>query len=131
MIKEVNMFDILNNKNFELYIIKKYINPQCEGIEEFYEDINRIKYIKRLLGRYHTKGYLRERLILNHIIILNNVFGSEACCRILFFKIEKRFHSYIKSFLHYLNYLPKKIPEISLEEISTDHKIDNILRNLK
>jgi len=125
------MFDILTDKNFEMYTIKKYTNPQCESIEEFYEDLSRIKYIKRLLGRYHTKGSLKERLLLNHIIILNNVFGSEACCRILFFKIEKQFHCYIKSFLDYLNYLPKTIPEINLEEIPTDHKIDSILRNLK
>ena len=125
------MFDKLTKKNFEMYSMKMYINPQCEDIEEFYEDMNRIKYIKRLLGRYHNKGLLRERLVLNHIIILNNLFGSEACCRILFFKIESKFHLYLKSFLQYLKYLPKEIPEVELDEIPMDHKIKKLLEGLE
>ena len=125
------MFDKLTKKNFEMYSMKMYINPHCEDIEEFYEDMNRIKYIKRLLGRYHNKGLLRERLVLNHIIILNNLFGSEACCRILFFKIENKFHLYLKYFLQYLKYLPKEIPEVELDEIPMDHKIIKLLEELK
>ena len=125
------MFDKLTKKNFEMYSMKMYINPQCEDIEEFYEDMNRIKYIKRLLGRYHNKGLLRERLVLNHIIILNNLFGSEACCRILFFRIERKFHLYLKEFLQYLQYLPKEIPEVELDEIPMDHKVKKILEELK
>jgi len=124
-------FSIINKQNFEMYVMKMYNNPQCNDMEEFYEDVNRIKYIKRLLGRYHNKGLLKERLVLNHIIILNNVFGSNACCRILFYKIDKKFHSYLKSFLSYLKFLPYSIPEADCDEIPTDHKIDKMLEKMK
>ena len=110
-----------------MYAIKKYTNPQCTNIDEFNEDLNRIKYIKRLLGRYNTKGNLKERLILNHIIIMNNVFGTHACSRILFYKLEPKFHSYLKTFLHFLNYLPTIIPEADLNKIPLDHKIQKTL----
>jgi len=124
-------FNELNKKNFMMYMMKYYRNPQCTDIEEFKEDINRIKYIKRLLGRYEKTGNLRVRLILNHIIILNNVFGPEVSSRILFFKIENKFHSYLKSFLQYLKYLPPiGFPEIELDKINTDHIIDKILKEL-
>jgi hypothetical protein len=124
-------FTKLTKNNYEMYIMKMYTNPQCSDIEEFNEDMNRIKYIKRLLGRYHIKGHLRERLVLNHIIILNNVFGSEACCRILFYNLSNIFHPYLKSFLNYLKYLPVSIPEIEIDNIPTDHKIDKMLENMK
>lgn len=106
-----------------------YSNPQCESMEEFQEDMNRIKYIKRLLGKYEKGGLLRTRLILNHIVVLNNVFGPEACCRILFYKIEDRFHSYLKSFLQHLQYLPQSIPEVDISVIPFDHKIQTTLKN--
>ena len=61
-------FKYLNNNNFAMYSMKMYNNPQCENLEEFYEDMNRIKYIKRLLGKYEKSGDLRTRLILNHLI---------------------------------------------------------------
>jgi len=124
-------FKSLDKNNFMMFAMKMYTNPQCLGMDEFYEDLNRIKYIKRLLGRYDKKGLLRERLVLNHIIILSNVFGAEASSRILFHKIEDRFHSYLKSFLEYLNLLPVQIPEVKLQEIPTDHKINTMLRGLK
>jgi len=124
-------FKSLDKNNFMMFAMKMYTNPQCLGMDEFYEDLNRIKYIKRLLGRYDKKGLLRERLVLNHIIILSNVFGAEACSRILFHKIEDRFHSYLKSFLEYLNLLPVQIPEVKLQEIPTDHKINTRLRGVK
>ena len=114
-----------------MYTMKKYSNPQCETIEEFYEDMNKIKYIKRLFGKYEKSGDLRTRLILNHLIVLNNVFGSEACCRILFYKIEKEFHSYLKSFLEYLNFLPIMIEEVELNDIPIDHRIELLLKELK
>ena len=101
-------FKSLNKNNFMMYAMKMYTNPQCMGMEEFYEDLNRIKYIKRLLGRYEKKGSMRERLVLNHIIILSNVFGAEACSRILFYKIEDRFHSYLKSFLKKIIYMKQE-----------------------
>tara|TARA_R100000315_G_scaffold61836_2_gene41307 strand:- start:2835 stop:3215 length:381 start_codon:yes stop_codon:yes gene_type:complete len=124
-------FKTLNKNNFIMYAMKMYTNPQCSDMEEFHEDLNRIKYIKRLLGRYESKGHLRERLILNHIIILNNVFGSEACCRILFFKIEDKFHSHLKTLLEYLQYLPKQMEDINLKKIPTHHKLELILKGIE
>ena len=96
-------FSLLTNSNFLLYASKHYENPQCEGMHEFREDLNRIKYIKRLLRKYVKSGILRERLILNHIIILQNVFGPVVCSRILFFKINKELHSQLKTFLIFLS----------------------------
>jgi len=123
----------LNEKSFLIYVMQHYNNPQCGGIEEFDEDINRIKYIKRLLGNFHKKGVLRERLILNHIIILGNVFGPIPTCRILFHKIDDYLHTYLKSFLLFLNYLPEttdEIPEAALEKIPVDVRIVKILREI-
>jgi len=124
-------FDILTNENFLMYAMKNYTNPECTNIDEFYEDLNRIKYIKRLLGKYNKKGVLKTRLILNHIIILNNIFGNKACCRIMFYKLELEFHSAIKTFLEFLNYLPNEVPEINLNEIPTEHKILIELKKIK
>jgi len=124
------MFDVLDKSNFLLYAMKMYDNPGCTHVDEFHEDLNRIKYVKRLLGKFETKGLLRERLILNHIIILGNVFGMEASCRILFYKIEDKYHSSLKSFLHYLQYLPPKINEIDLNSIPLDHRILKALEEL-
>lgn len=120
----------LNSDNFILYSMKMY-SGTSSGLDEFYEDMNRIKYIKRLFIKYKKSHELKERLILNHIIILQNVFGAEACTRILFYKINKEFHSYLKSFLEYLQYLPKYIPEVDLDVINTDFRIDRILRGIK
>jgi len=124
------LYEPLSEDNFLLYAIKMYDNPLCKGINEFYEDLNRIKYIKRLLNKYDTKKILKERLLLNHIMILNNVFGVEGCARILFFRIEPKYHSYLKTFLDFLRILPKRIPEIKIESIPSDHRIMNILKTL-
>lgn len=124
------LYEPLNEDTFLLYAIKMYDNPGCRGINEFYEDLNRIKYIKRLFNKYETKKILKERLLLNHILILNNVFGVEGCARILFFRIEKKYYSYLKSFLVFLQTLPKQIPELKLEEIPTDHRILKILKEI-
>lgn len=121
----------LTAENFLLYTSKMYSNPNSTGIEEFYEDLSKIKYVKRLLIRFKKGGELKERLILNHIIILQNVFGAEACCRILFFKLSRDLHPQLKSFLQYLNYLPSNIPEANLELIQTDHRIDKLLSEIK
>ena len=110
--------------------MKQYRNSQCESVDEFYEDLNRIKYIKRLFKKYDVRGELKERLILNHMIILNNVFGSSGCSRILFFKIEEVYHSYLKTFLEYLKYLPIDIPEADLDKIPTDNTIITTLEGL-
>lgn len=123
------LFQKLTEETFILYAIKHYDNPSCKGLPEFYEDLNRIKYIKRLFNRYETKKILKERLILNHLIILNNIFGTEPAARIVFYKVEPKFHSYLKTFLVYLKLLPQRIPEISLDQIPTDHRILNILKS--
>ena len=117
--------------NFVMYAMKMYSNPLCTGIEEFKEDILRVKYIKRLLLKYKKNNDLKERLILNHIIILQNVFGAEGCTRILFYKIPKELHSYLKAFLEYLQYLPYEIPEVELNTINADHRILKLLQRIK
>ena len=124
-------FDMLTEDNFLLFAMKVYDNPQCKDMEEFYEDINRIKYLKRLFKKYKTSGILRERLILNHLIIFTNVFGITASNRILFHRIEKELHPYLKTFLVYLNLLPDNIPETELKTIPLDKRIIDRLRKIQ
>ena len=124
-------FEVLTEENFLSFCKKYYFNSECSGKNEFIDDLKRIKYIKRLLIRFKRGGELKERLILNHVIILQNVFGAEACCRILFFKLSKDLHPLLKSFLAYLNYLPSSIPEVNLDDIQSDHRLDKILSELK
>jgi len=126
----LEMVKILNNDNYILYSMKYYDNPQCESISEFNDDLNRTKYLKRLFKKYKINNILKERLILNHIIIFYNVFGVEAGTRILFFKIEKEYHPILKTFLVYLNYLPEEIPEADLVTIPLDLKIMSTLRKI-
>ena len=115
------IFDDLNEKNFLLYAMKEYNNPQCTEVEEFNDDLKKIKYIKRLLNQYVSEGVLKERLLLNHIIIFYNVFPPAAATRILFFKIEERFWSILKPFLFYLKLMPEdKIESIMGKEIRTN-----------
>jgi hypothetical protein len=123
----------LTEDNYVLIAMKQYTNPQCTTVDEFYEDLNRTKYLKRLFRRYKTTGNLRERLILNHIIIFCNVFGVELATRLLFFHIEKELHSLLKTFLVYLNYLPdKEIPEVeNLVDVPLDTKVIAVLRGLE
>ena len=123
-------FKSLTDKNFLLFATQHYDNPQCESMDEFHEDLNRIKYIKRLLKKYKKTGVLRERLLLNHIIILQNIFGPSCCSRILFFKIEPELHSELKTFLVFLNYLPDTLPEVEVDEIPLDNKIITTLRKI-
>lgn len=98
----------LNDDNFLIYAIKAYDKPNVV-MSEFEEDISRIKYIKRLIKRYKINGELKERLILNHIIILANVFGVEPTVKMLFFKMDKEDYTILKTFLLYLSYMPKII----------------------
>ena len=123
----------LTEDTFLMYTMKYYNNPQSNHINEYNEDISRIKYIKRLLGRYYNNKDLKERLILNHIIILGNVFGATTTTRILFYKIEEHLHSYLKTFLLFLNYIPensKSIPEVDMENIPVNLSIIKTLRRL-
>ena len=120
----------LNDDNFILYVTNIYDNPSRNYEDEYMEDLNRVKYIKRLFFRYDNTGELKTRLILNHMIVLTNVFGNEGASRILFFKSDKKYHSYLKSFLLYLNSLPFVMPELDIREINTDHRIDTQLKEL-
>lgn len=99
------MNDRLDESNFVLYAAKYYDNPQCYDTSEFYEDLKRFKYIKRLINRYIRRGELKERLILNHVIALNNVFGPHATVKMLFVKLEGM-EQHIKPFLSFLSILP-------------------------
>ena len=115
------IFDDLNEKNFLLYAMKEYNNPQCTDVEEFNDDLKKIKYIKRLLNQYVSEGVLKERLLLNHIIVFYNVFPPAAATRILFFKIEEKFWPILKPFLFYLKLIPEdKIESIMGREIRTN-----------
>mgnify|MGYP003658851852 CR=1 FL=1 len=122
----------LNDSTYIVYAMKHYDNPQCESIEEFHEDLNRTKYLKRLFRKYNSSGVLRERLILNHIIIFFNTFGVEASTRLLFYRIEEDLHPLLKTFLVYLNYLPEKydIPECALVAIPLHNDIIQKLRDI-
>lgn len=95
--------ELLTEKNFLLYAAQNYSNPQCHSTEEFLEDLRRIKYIKKLCTRYIESGDLKERLILNHLIILSNVFKPEPLCRILCLKMENQL-GYIKPYLMLINF---------------------------
>jgi len=115
------LFDDLNEKNFLLYAMKEYSNPQCTDVEEFNDDLKKIKYIKRLLNQYVSEGVLKERLLLNHIIVFYNVFPPAAATRILFFRIEEKFWPILKPFLFYLKLMPEdKIESIMGKEIRTN-----------
>ena len=120
----------LSDENFILYAMKMYENPQCKNIDEFYEDLGRIKYVKRLLFKYINRGVLRERLILNHIIVLTNLFGAPATSKMLFFKLDEDMFSALKTFLLYLNYLPEELEEVQIKLIETDVYITRVLREV-
>ena len=97
------MYEKITNDNVIMFAIKHYDNPQCEGEKEFYDDMKRFKYIKRLLRKYKETSILKERFLLNHIIVLNNLFGPEACVTLLLFKIQQEYWETLKSFLLFLN----------------------------
>jgi hypothetical protein len=129
-------FDDLNDDNFLMFAMREYNNMQCTDIEEFYDDLKKIKYIKRLFNAYRNNGQLKERLILNHLIIFYNVFTVYAGTRILFYKIEKDFWSILKTFLIYLDRMPDKIDSIRGEiiltsDIQLDEGIITRLRSIK
>ena len=119
-------FDDLNDDNFLMYAMKEYNDIQCTDIEEFYDDLKKIKYIKRLFNIYLNDGQLKERLILNHLIVFYNVFPIQAGTRILFYKIEEHFWPMLKTFLIFLDRMPDKIESIRGKTIlSTDIKLDD------
>lgn len=123
--------DYLDDNNFVLFAAKHYDNPQCYDTEEFYDDLKRFKYLKRLFGKYEETGELRERLILNHLIILYNVFG-DITTKMLFYKLEG-YYSYLIPFLVLLHRLPDKVDVgkiIYTSDIPMDTKIVEVLRKI-
>ena len=119
-------FDDLNEGNFLMFSMKEYNNIQCVDIEEYYDDLKKIKYIKRLFNIYLNDGQLKERLILNHLIVFYNVFPIHAGTRILFYKIEEQFWPMLKTFLIFLDRMPDKIESIRGKTILvTDIKLDD------
>ena len=120
------MYEKITSENIMMFAIKHYDNPQCEGEKEFYDDMKRFKYIKRLLRKHKDTGVLKERLLLNHIIVLNNLFGAEACVTLLLFKIQGEYWETLKSFLLFLN----MIRDDELKNIKEDNKVLEILGKL-
>ena len=129
------MIEDLTEKNINSYTIMSYDNSQCYDFEEFYDDIKKVKYIKRLFNRYFKTGDLKDRLILNHIITFYNVFSSESATRILFYKLEEDAYPILKTFLTYLNRMPPVVEMINGKnildsDIELIDDIKDILRNL-
>ena len=122
----MQLFDELNEDNFVLFASRYYDNPQCMSTEEFYHDLNRFKYLKRLLKRYLQNDDLQERLILNHLVVIYNVFGIQPANRMMVYKMEDEYWPSLKTFLVYLNYLR----EDEMVEISLDNHIVDKLRKL-
>tara|TARA_R110000782_G_scaffold40663_3_gene93876 strand:+ start:1059 stop:1448 length:390 start_codon:yes stop_codon:yes gene_type:complete len=126
----------IDDNNFSLFAAKYYDNPNCIDILEFHDDLNRIKYIKRLLKQYSESGKLKERLILNHLITLFNVFESPACTKMLVFKLYEHM-PVLKSFISYLNYWPERIEGLGANnliilsvEIESDPYVDKVLQSI-
>jgi len=120
------MFEKLTKDNITMFAIKHYDNPQCEGEAEFHDDMKRFKYIKRLLRKYQESGELKERLILNHMIVIYNVFGTDAGSTLLLFKIEPELWGVLKTFMVFLNMLP----EGELTEVGEVEEIKKVLEKL-
>ena len=120
------MYETINADNVVMYAIRHYDNPQCEGEKEFEDDLKRFKYIKRLLRKYYDTGILKERLLLNHLIVLTNVFGATALTTLLLYKIQQEYWSTLKSFLIYLN----TITEDELSHIDVNKEVLDVLRKL-
>ena len=125
-------FNELTNENYLMFALLHYDNPQCVDIKEYFEDVRKLKYIKRLFNRYREDGVIKERLILNHLISFYNVFDNEAATRLLFFRVGIEYHSLLKTFLVFLNRMPDKINEnLYASDIPLDEKIIKLLRNIK
>ena len=124
----------LNDDNFNILVAKFYCGKYWTN-EEIEIDLKRIKYIKRLIGKYVKRGDLNERLILNHVIVLSNVFGPEFATKMLFFKLDKSYHSILKTFLLFLDFLPDYISSVAGETINTrlipiNQEVANRLREI-
>ena len=116
----------VTEENYLIVAAKHYQNPQCTSTEEFYDDLNRVKYIKRLINRYFDTQEISERLIINHIIVFYNVFGIEIATKLLAVKLEHKYWTVIKCFLVKLNYLTSS----DLAGIDMDKKVIEALRKI-
>jgi hypothetical protein len=128
-------FENLNNENFLIYAMKCYEKPNTI-MSEFKEDMKRFNYLKRLFHKYRKNEEMREQLVLNHLVVLYNVFGPEACVRMLFFKVSKEDYSSLKTYLLFLNIMPNVVygirdKNIRSSEIEVDLKIAEELRKIK
>lgn len=128
-------FDDLNSENFLIYAMKAYDRPDCI-MSEFREDMKRFNYLKRLFYRYRKTGEIKERLVINHLIVLYNVFGPEVCTRMLFYKMSRDDYSVLKTYLLFLNYMPIivrgiKGKDIISNDISVDLNVADALRKIK
>jgi len=128
-------FDDLTDENVMLYAVKAYEKPNCI-LSEFEEDVKRFNYLKRLFSRYRKLGELRTQLVLNHLIVLYNVFGPEAATRLLFYKMSENDYSVLKTYLLFISFMPDIIrgikgKDIISSEISVDMTIANELRKIK
>ena len=129
------MFDNLTDDNIMIYAVKAYDRPDCV-MSEFKDDMKRFNYLKRLFRRYRKIGEIRERLIINHLMVLYNVFGPEVTTRLLFFKMSKDDYSALKTYLLFLSYMPERIKgikgnDIHSSDIPVDMKVADILRKIK
>lgn len=116
----------LNSSNFNLYAAQNYTNPRVLDVDEFYEDLYRFKYLKKLFTKYENGKELQERLILNHLILIYNVFRMEAATDMVFFKINERSWPELKTFILFLSY----IKEDDFINIPTDDLIAEKLQHL-
>ena len=126
------MFENLNDDNFLIFAIKNYNNPGCEGMSDLEDDLKRFKYVKRLLNRYDKTGLPNERLVINHLIVLYNVFGP-AATKMLFYKLEEKYWINLKTYLVFLNRLPLEtvVSEgIKQDEISLNDELIKYLRKI-
>ena len=128
-------FDDLNSENIILYAMKVYDKPNCI-MSEFKEDMKRFNYLKRLFFRHRKTGEVKERLILNHLVVLYNVFGPEAATRLLFYKIAKEDYATLKTYLMFLSCMPERVrgikgKDIISSEIPVDMGVADVLRTIK
>ena len=129
------VFDNLTSENFMLYCMKAYDKPNML-LSEFKDDMKRFNYLKRLFQRYRKYDELREQLVINHLVVLYNVFGPEVAVRSLFFKISKEDYSALKTYLIFLNLMPERVRgikghDIVSSNISVDMKVAEALRQIK
>jgi len=120
------MFEEITRDNWLLFAQQNYSNPTLETNVEFLEDIKRFKYLKRLFRKYEITGEIKIRLILNHLIVLQNVFGAEVAVTLLLFKVDNKYWSVLKTCLDYLEYL---YPH-ELKEVETDNNIKELLKQI-